>query len=879
VKLSTAQGRREAERQRRIRRLRRRRALRLTAAGAVALGLVAAIGLSLGGRAAQQSGLGGWASAVRNFARAQLAAARVDALRIDIKFKHLHRIHTKRDEALARGVLIAERSDFVPASIALAGPAVPVRLRLIGPEPEHLQRDPWSFEVRVRGDAHIEGMRRFALHAPDLVGGALPLVAALQLERAGLAAPRTSLVEVSLNGDGLGLAVLVELPSAELLRSHGYGAAPVVQLDTRDYWKALGDNARAGPFDNPFTARIIADPEGDEDATATAIGLLRGFLDGALSASEVFDLDATARWLASAELWGDPSCVHWSRARFFLDPLSARLAPIPPLPERRRPLEQDPSEPRGELVAALGELGARLLADSELRHRFARELRALSDQLGSGTGLGGLVAALETRQQQVLLRLHRSAPFSRVVRLAERADRLASLRDIDASRDTWFAPSLARGELSLPSVVAAYAREDEQGAYLDLHNLLPVPVTVSTLRHDDGDGDEATPVTLASRVTFPIQLEPTPLGQPARAVRVRYRQPNVAAVPEAIRGIARIAGDRREYEFLAASSPPPLLTHPIPTATLDEVLAQHPFLRSEPGDLALHTQPGVFEVEGSLVMPPAMGLVIEAGTQLAFGARAALIASGPLDLRGTPEEPVVLRGAPGRRGPRWLGLALLRAQRPSSWSHVEIRDTTGVERDGWQLPGGVTIRSATVQMDGVRIAGSRADAALAAVNAEIDAEGLTIEQSAGTALVLRGSRGRLRGLAIAETGGGGLAATSSTVQLIGGSLRDIRATALEAADGSELEAEGVEIAGASVAAASKNGARLILRDAQIRGIAHVPFLAFTDRLELGGGQILASGNDLEPGERIAIAQRGSSAIIDGIASEPVEAAIGGLRIE
>jgi hypothetical protein len=560
VKLSTAQGRREAERQRRIRRLRRRRALRLTAAGAVALGLVAAIGLSLGGRAAQQSGLGGWASAVRNFARAQLAAARVDALRIDIKFKHLHRIHTKRDEALARGVLIAERSDFVPASIALAGPAVPVRLRLIGPEPEHLQRDPWSFEVRVRGDAHIEGMRRFALHAPDLVGGALPLVAALQLERAGLAAPRTSLVEVSLNGDGLGLAVLVELPSAELLRSHGYGAAPVVQLDTRDYWKALGDNARAGPFDNPFTARIIADPEGDEDATATAIGLLRGFLDGALSASEVFDLDATARWLASAELWGDPSCVHWSRARFFLDPLSARLAPIPPLPERRRPLEQDPSEPRGELVAALGELGARLLADSELRHRFARELRALSDQLGSGTGLGGLVAALETRQQQVLLRLHRSAPFSRVVRLAERADRLASLRDIDASRDTWFAPSLARGELSLPSVVAAYAREDEQGAYLDLHNLLPVPVTVSTLRHDDGDGDEATPVTLASRVTFPIQLEPTPLGQPARAVRVRYRQPNVAAVPEAIRGIARIAGDRREYEFLAASSPPPLLT-------------------------------------------------------------------------------------------------------------------------------------------------------------------------------------------------------------------------------------------------------------------------------------------------------------------------------
>lgn len=853
--------------------------MRMGAATAAVLALVATLGSSLGGGADGGPGLRGWASAARNFARAQLTTAPIDLLRIDIKFKHLHRIHLKRDEALARGMLIAEDEDFVVGSVAHSGASVPVRLRLIGPELEHLERDPWSLEIRVQGDAHIEGMRRFALHAPEAAGGVLPLVAAEQLERAGLAAPRTSLVEVAVNGDELGLAVLIELPSLELLQARGFGESPVVHLDSRAYWKASADNGRPGPFDNPFTASIVANRDGDDTATATAIGLLRGFLDGALSTSQVFDLDATARWLAAVELWGDASCVHWTRAHFFLDSLTARLAPIPALPTRRQPLRRDPSEPRGELLTARSELGARLLSDDELRHRLAGELRALAGQLDTTDGSASLQSVLERRQEQALLRLHRSAPFARAIRLSARVERLASLTDIDAERDTWFAPSLARGELSLPSIVAAYARSDDQGAYLDLHNLLPVPVWVSTLRHDDGDGSEGTPVTLSSRVIFPIRLEPTPVGQPAQPVRVRYRQPNAAAVSETIRGVARIAGDHRVFVFLASSAPAPLLAHPIPTATLDQVLAQHPFLHREPGDLALHTQPGRFEVSGSLVMPPAMALVIEPGTELVFGARGALISSGPLDLRGTVDEPVVLRGADGRRGPRWQGLVLLQSSRPSTWSHVDIRHTTGVERRGWRLPAGVTIRRATVRLDSVRITGSRADAALAAIDAELDASGLTIEESAGTALALRTTRAQLRGLTLVGTGRHGLAVHGSQVALSGGSMRRIHASALEAADASQLEAEGVEIDGASIAASSRNGSHLKLSGAQIRGIAHVPFLAFTDRPELGGGEIEARDNQIETQQPIAIAQRGSRAVIDGSETEPVDAAIGELRFD
>ena len=67
---------------------------------------------------------------------------------------------------------------------------------------------------------------------------------------------------------------------------------------------------------------------------------------------------------------------------------------------------------------------------------------------------------------------------------------------------------------------------------------------------------------------------------------------------------------------------------------------------------------------------------------------------------------------------------------------VEIYDTTGIERRGWRLPAGVTFRRSTVQLEEVRIADSRADAALAAVDAELDASGLALERSAGTGMLL-----------------------------------------------------------------------------------------------------------------------------------------------
>lgn len=879
MKLETEKGRRDAERRRRARRVRRRRRLSNALLGAAAIAaLLLGAALAIGGRTAVESSAREGIAALQNYARAQLAGASIESLRIDIKFKHLHRLHAKRDAAIEGGWLVASNDDFVPASIGTVAAEVAAQVRLLGPERRFVAGKMWSLEVRTRGDDHIHGMRRFALYPPSIVGGSAPVVAAKHFELSGLVAPRTSIVDVTLNGDELGQALLVELPSKELLRTRGRRAAPIVQLDARPYWASLAANGEAGPYDNPHIASVVASRKArrDDDDTATAIGLLRAFLDGRLAASEVFVVDETARWLAAAEFWGNANALHWTRQSFYLDAGTARLAPFPAVP-----LARAATAPKGELVSPRSALGARLLADPELRYRFVRELTELGSTIERARAPGregsDLLSVLGRHQKSALQKIHREAPFTLGVDLAGLAERAASLHNIDANHPVWFEASAARGDFLFPRIVSAYARIDDEGPFLDLLNLLPVPVSITTLRHDE-DGVPGAPVTLASRIRFPIALPPTPVGQTPTPVRVQYRQPNAAAVSNAIRGIARIAGGSEEYTFLARRSVAALLEHPVPTASLDEVLAAHPFLRREPGDLSLHTTPGRYAVEGSLVLPAGMGLVIEAGTELMFQPKAALVASGPLDLLGTPEAPVVLRGNDERMRPRWQGVALLRAVRPSRWKNARVFDTTGIDRRGWKLPAGITVRSASLEVDSVEIDRSRASRALAIVDGRLSGHDLRIADCAGTALWLRGSVVDLEELHVEGAGHAGVDAVDSKVSLRGGELRRIRATALEAGDRSEISTSGISIAEVSIAASAKNGAHLLLERSSVRQAAHIPLLAFTDRPELGGGEITATGNQIYA-ERAALAQRGSRILVDGIAAEVVDAQIGALQID
>jgi hypothetical protein len=808
-----------------------------------------------------------------HYARARLAAQTPPELVLDVKFKALHRLHEKRDLALREGVLVSGPDDWVPASLRVGERRAPVEIRLEGGLPRSLRGDKWSFEVRVGEESDVLGMRRFALRSPALHGFHAEHLFLAHLRREGVLAPRHLLVDLTLNGDRLGLMALEELPSRELLEDQQRTGGAIVRFDDAHYWEAWRRNGAPGPFDSPYLAAIRAvdaSPPGEPDrgdGVAVATGLLRGFLEDRLSAAEAFDVEPLARFLAIAELWRATGALHWSRLSFYYDPVAATLSPIAAGATPR-------VDPRGGgrgLVSPGLRPWRPLLDDPRVRRATVQALQRIAEEVRDGS----LLRDLQQLQRQQLDLLYREYPLLAPLdfsRLMARAGALApGVGDARQDDET----VLGGSGFAYPAVVRARLLEEEEGIALELANALPVPVAVSEL-HRAG-GAPLTDAKLGGRsLRYPLELPPTPDQTRPRAVRVRLPEAAGSDHEAAVEGTARIRGQQTPVPFRAAPARPALGHSPVPSASVEKALAHHRFLRWSASSESIYALPGTWDVEGSLVVPEGLGLTLPAGTTLRFHERRGLVARGPLEFLGTEEEPVVLEGRGGRA---WAGVVVLESKPPSHWSHVVVRDAAGMERDGWSVEAGVLFRRALVELAGCRFERTDARAALELLHSTFSLRDVEIVQASGTGLRVDFSEGDVRGALIRDAGRAGIQLADSRAELRDLRLEDVRGAALDAAARSRATVEGLRVARAGFAAVSRDGSTLNLRDSTATGLRHVPLLAYSGRSELGPATLDAERNRIESAQPVAVAQIGSRVRIDGEEIATVDADVASLARE
>ena len=267
--------------------------------------------------------------------RAVTSDVPVRHLSLDIEFRHLHKIHDKRDEALRTGVLSTSDDDLVPASIDAAGGKVSVKLRLAGDRPDLLEGEKWPLRVHTRSDGHLVGMRRFVLQAPSVRGFQAESLFLEHLRREEVLAPRFLFVDLTLNGKDIGLMALEESFSTELLESQQRRDGAMLRFDAPPRGADFRGAAAAGAADlpiataiSPLRPRHVARSRKLSRDLKTATNLLRAYLDGALRADDVFDADLMGRFLAVAELWGAQNALQWQSLRFYFHPLTARREPM-----------------------------------------------------------------------------------------------------------------------------------------------------------------------------------------------------------------------------------------------------------------------------------------------------------------------------------------------------------------------------------------------------------------------------------------------------------------------------------------------------------------------------------------------------------------------
>lgn len=790
---------------------------------------------------------------------------------IDIKFKHIQKIYHKRAQALQDGILVQQDDDLVPATIRYNNRAIKTKLRLKGDWTDHLEGKKWSFRLHVRGKDQLFGMRRFSIQHPRVRGYQSEPIFMETLRHVGVLAPRYFFIEVVINGENLGTMALEEHFSKELLEANGRREGVIVRYDESLLWdarvleisennEAIFNSYRNASIDSFRSSRVNKSPALRENLSV-AVGLLRSFTRGDLSAPQVFNVKLMGRFLAVLEFWGARHAMIWHNLRFYLNPVTLKLEPIgfdSDLHNREQP---------GTVIAQQEPIAAAMLADAEIFDSYHQTLKQLSQEVLDGSLIGKL-QAVEDRHLHALRKEFYFLERFPLEELNRRANYFASLDGEKLKEKPVPFPSY-------PEIVHAFLIDDDGNTYLDLSSMVPHDVEITNLQWRGNKDDSAVREFEPERkIDFPLTLAATPAGEIPIAQRIAC-----ASVEDhnqfSLEVTASIKGDIKSYRQVATDYFAPLKRHPIPNAEIERQLAKHPFLRLGDDGNTVHVHQGTWQVSDSIVIPPDYRLNVGAGTTLTFLEGDGLFAAGAITCKGTANRPIVFRGTPAANGQSpgaWQGIFVQGGKHPSIWSYVTVRDTRGIHRPGWTLTGGVTFYESTVHLDHCAFEYNQAEDALNLIHSKFRIVDTDFFSTVSDAYDSDFSVGEVHNGVFRDIGraGGGDAIdiSGSRVSVSGTRFINVSDKALSVGERSSMTAKDVVVEHSGTGAASKDGSFLELSNALITDVTVAGLMTYVKKPEYGPARIIATGIEYSGGAPFARAEKGSEIVVDGNEIEP-----------
>ena len=774
---------------------------------------------------------------------------------LDIKFEHWEKILAKRAKALKIGGLVQEDGDFVPASIRYAGGKAKVKVRLKGDHLDHLEGDKWSFRVKTRNKDHVYGMRRFSLQKPESREFQLtPMMLALT-KSLGLIPARYMFVDLTINGNRIGTMAVEEHPAKEMLEAAARKDSVVVRYSEKYFWDWYQKRGSAASAFNPFNDYRFAPVDAFQSSriqkSATlksnyqvAAGLLRSFAEGRLPPSTVFDAELMGRYLAVAELFGSWHGIRWHNLRFYYNPQTSLLEPMP--------FDMSSTLKWGSFVTRGEQIVRDILSDAKINRSFRKQLKSLINGVRSGevTKLLKEAEARHLPRLQTEYLLHGAYPLSRL-------QKRASLLEERLLGDKGAAPVRSHQLL--------FAREFvERGErVLSLTNAMTLPVKVKRvyLAKCVGAAPARTEVLDAARlpVTLPAA---NPDGRPA-GVKLRLNEGlgrNCTMMVE-----SHLAGSDRIRTVMVDPDTAPIKASPIPTSTVSATLSGRDFITYHRGDRTLRIASGTHTVGRDLVVPDGVTLKVGPGTTLRFAPGAAIVSHGPLAFKGTADSPITLRPVDGNKG--WQGIAVMRAGARSQFRHVRVIHTTGVAKPGWVLTGGVTFYESDVDIVGTTFRGHNGEDALNTVRSDYVVDRTTFDTTLSDAFDSDFSTGKITNstfINIGTAGGGDAVDTSgSTVEITDSKFRQVSDKSISVGEASNVTVSGIDIDDTGTGLASKDRSTLKATKVTIKGAKFAALTAYIKKPEYGGATIIADNITVDGGKTRNLVQNGSRIVLAG----------------
>jgi len=797
---------------------------------------------------------------------------------LDIPFDSLLVIEDKRTDALISGILLTSDEDFVPASMHLNnGISFPVKIRLKGDWIDHLVGDKWSFRIHVQDSQHaILGMRRFSIQAPETRNYEKEWAYHQNLLQEGILTPRYYFVNVVQNGKFNGIYALEEGFTEDLLESQGRREGPIIRFSEDLLWKnwenmgrgdseikkaieQIGEFWLTGAYDSEITAfrqNHLTQDELLSGELFAAINLLSSFNQGHLPGEEVFDQELWGKYFALTDFWGAGHATAWHNLRFYYNPVTGLLEPVV-----FDALPFEPSTLRERLAFPFAEQGyiQKIFKLPDIQKSYVFNLERLTNN--------SYINDLETSFGQEMTHFHQI---------------LSGYLEKGIFGDI---PPLPWQELRLrASILEKNLRSPQpiQGNYkiiqlngldylqLDLTNLMVLPVEIKNLN--------------ISGTSYPIDLDWCGLQSCQENIIdddssfvIADQKKLTLLIP-----LSEISFDLDPPIFLSANlwggstatenpilnnyTPEGISSGTRPRTDLEFALISHSFLDQTAAD-KLAILPGSWEVKGDLVLPDEFDLYIPEGTTLLFETGAVLVVNGAIHMEGSPENPILLDA----KDISWGGIfALGNGSTESNWTHVEVRNTAGIIRDGWVLTGGITFYENDLHLQLVQISENSAEDALNIIRSDFSFQEVEFYRSTSDAFDGDFTKGTITDCVLTEITGDGFDFSGSFVTITDTSFIDIGDKAISAGEKSIVSISDSTIENTSIGIASKDlsevtADNLIITNARITGLA-----AYVKKTQYGSAYLNADNIQFNNTPQSVLCQTDSVLILSGTYIECID---------
>jgi hypothetical protein len=787
-----------------------------------------------------------------NWVAANLNSEEIPHLYLDIKFKHYQKLIKKREEALTRGFRVTTPDSYIPATMWHKNDSYKVKLRLKGDQVDHFTGDKWSFRIHMKGKDHLFGTRRFSLQDPKTREFEGEIIFFEALRREGILTPRYFFIDLTINGKYAGVMAFEEHFSKELLESQRRKESVILKFDESHFFYNS-----AGPFDNfknnlikPFRFNKIKKSKKLFKDLKTATGLLRGFSDGTLSSSQVFDVQLMGRYLAVSSVWGAWHPIRWRNIRFYYNPITSRLEPIgydAHLPYFKRQSVEPSHKPFGEAL---------LKSDLAIRPFYEQTLEKLKNEAEKGI----TEEWVKPIQKKNLRILHKEYPLLGGINLFGMAE--SAFQSLQRSKST----------LDRYRKILTVHLIDNDPKYLELVNHLPEKIIITQMKWVDMETGESGALDVSTLLKYPFSLPRTP-ARTAPITKNIFLKNFIDKSNIKIVVTSHIEGNEKLWTTDASNYFPKTARNPVPYASLAQTLNEHPFLSYSSELNSLKIAKGEWIVNSSIVVPTGVTLIIEKKTTLKFNPESSIIARGPILIEGTEKFPVILKGLDdlGEKS-TWQGISVLDSQKPSNWSHLKIFNTSGVRNDGWALSGGVNFYESDIEMDHVVFSGNQSEDSLNIVRSKFDLKNMTIKNTISDAFDSDFSKGLVEnGMFenIGSLGGGdGIDASGSEIVVTRSNFNNISDKALSVGEESQMKITDVNIKNVSIGVASKDGSKVTISGAIFLGIKKAGLMAYIKKSEYGPAEIVAKSLAFNSTGTKFIIQKGNTIVVDGVEVPP-----------